>query len=1033
MTTRILVPLLGCLGFLISAIAQAQTDDGQLLRNLDWRVIGPAVTGGRIDDIAVVERRPSTIYVGAASGGLLKTTNNGTTWEPIFDNQGVASIGDVAVSQVDPAIVWVGTGEPNNRQSSTFGDGVYKSIDGGRTWQHVGLRDTHHIGRVVIDPVDPSIVYVAALGHLWGRNKERGVFKTVDGGRTWTHALALNEDTGVVDVAMHPGNRQVLYAGAYQRRRTAWGFNGGGPHGGVYRTTDGGNTWKKLEGGLPAGIVGRIGLDVCRSRPDVVYAIVEHRTAGGVYRSDDAGESWRRINDLNPRPMYYSQIRCDPNNDQRVYVLGTGFYVSVDAGKTFADPKTGQPGENSSMKPRFDVGVHVDHHALWIDPTDSDRLILGNDGGLYFSSDGSISWAKVDTIPLGQFYAIGVDMRKPYYIYGGLQDTHAWGGPSATRYYSGITNAEWFQVAFGDGMYAQIDPTDPDSLYVEQNDGNLIRFSLITGDRKNIEPYPPPGERPYRFNWTAPLQVSPHDPRTVYFGGNRLFISTDRGETWTASPDLTKAEDRDKLPIMGELPSAETLSRHDGVSAWGTVSTLAESPVARGVIWVGTDDGNLQVSRDAGTRWVDVAARVPGLPSRSYVSRVESSHADAGTAYAAFDRHRDDDFAPYIYRTTDFGQSWVAVVADLPRTGWVNVVREHPKNPKLLFAGTETGAFFSLNGGLRWTRLPKLPTVPVDDIVIHPRDNDLILGTHGRSLYVLDDITPLSDLTETVLNADAHLFDPRPATTFLLWKRDTYSGQQYFIGPNPPYGAIFNYYLRTAVPEGVKIAILDEQQKPVRELTGPGRLGINRVVWDLRVAVSERVRQADATARGPLALPGGYLVTLSVGGRQMVKRLRVDADPELPMSEAERQSRFTFLVSLNELRTVIHDARARATELSVQVSELTGNLERKAPQVPPTVPSAASAIDQEVRGIRAKLGGTAGQAEARSSLQARLNRLFGEIDGETDDVRQGSLTGPTAAQKRRLDELSRELQAILADLRRLTRAFKELRAQQPSI
>ncbi len=998
-------------------MAHTQTLDTSAITSLKWRAIGPAVSGGRINDIAVVERNTSIVYVGAASGGLWKSDNNGTTWEPIFDHEGVASIGDVAVTQSNPNIIWVGTGEPNNRQSSTFGDGIYKSTDAGKSWQNVGLRDTHHIGRVLPDPIDPNVVYVAALGHLWGPNKERGVFRTNDGGKTWTHALALNEDTGAVDIAMHPGNRQILYAAAYQRRRTAWGFNGGGAHGGVYKTADGGRTWRKLAGGLPAGIVGRIGLDVCRSKPNVVYAIVEHRN-GGVFRSDNNGETWRKVNDLNPRPMYYSQIRCDPNDDRRIYVLGTGFFVSQDEGQTFADPKTGVRGENTSMKPRFDVGVHVDHHALWINPANSNHLVLGNDGGVWFSYDGSINWAKIDTLPVSQFYAIGVDSRKPYNVYGGLQDTHAWGGPSATRNYSGITNADWYQVGFGDGMYAQIDPTDRDTLYVEQNDGNLVRFNLVTGDRKNIEPVAPAGEPPYRFNWTAPLQVSPHEPRRLYLGGNRLFVSPDRGETWTATPDLTRAENRDALTIMGTASSEDVLSRNDGVSAWGTITTLAESPIAPGVLWVGTDDGKLQISRDGGQSWTKIVDGVGGLPSRAYVSRVEPSHSAVATAYASFDRHRDDDFAPYIFRTTDFGQSWTSVASNLPKVGWVNVVKEHPNNPKLLFAGTETGAFASIDGGSHWTKLPGLPTVPVDDLVVHPRDNDLILGTHGRSIYILDDISPISGLTEAVLAADAHLFEIRPATIFVLWKRDTYSGQQYFAGPNPPFGALINYYLKTPPAYGAKITILDAAGQTVRELTGTVEAGINRIAWDLRWAAPQALRRADPTARGPFVLPGTYTVRLSTGGREFTHPVRVDADPDLQMSDAERIARFTFLQRLNELRAAMAEGDAEAAALA---SEVAAVLKRQPTIALPTdIAAAAVALGRKVDKVRGTLGGQRSGFAGRGGLQNQADRLFAQIDGETDEVRQGSLTGPTEAQRQSFDRIAREFQAVLSELEALS-------------
>ncbi|MBI4471046.1 MAG: hypothetical protein HY646_00150, partial [Acidobacteria bacterium] len=864
--------------------AQAQTVDESLLKNLSFRSIGPAVMGGRIDDVAAVESNPSVMYVGAASGGLWKTVNNGTTWQAVFDNEGTASIGDVAVAPSNPEIVWVGAGEPNNRQSSSYGDGVYKSTDGGQTWQHMGLRDSHHVGRIVIDPKDPNIVYVAALGHLWGPNRERGLYKTTDGGRNWTNVLSINEDTGVVDVAMDSGNSSILYAAAYQRRRTAWGFNGGGPNNALYKTTDAGRTWKKLTSGLPSGIVGRIGLDVYRKNPAVVYATVEHRE-GGIFRSDDRGETWRKVNNLNPRPMYYSQIRIDPTNDNRIYVLGAPFYVSYDGAKTFVDPVTGRAGPNNAMSRSYDFGVHGDHHALWINPANPEHLVLGGDGGLYFSYDGSRNWDKVNNIPIAQYYAVGIDMQKPYNIYGGLQDNHSWGGPSATRHLLGIFNSDWFQTDFGDGMYARVDPTDPATAYVESQGGSIYRVNTKTGDRKNIRPAPKAGEPPYRFNWTAPIEISPHNSRTVYLAGNRVFKSTDRGETWTAGPDLTRNENRDQLPIMGIMPGPDMLSRNDGVSSWGTITSFAESPARAGILWAGTDDGNLQVSRDGGATWTNVVDRVQGLPKSSPVSRVEPSRHDPGTAYVSFDRHQYDDFSPYVYMTTDYGQTWKSIATGLAEVGWVNVVKEHPKNANLLVAGSETGLFVSFNRGGRWMRLKNnLPTVPVDDIVFHPRDNDLILGTHGRSIYIMDDVEALSGITEEVLKSDVYIFKPRPATIHQFWKDESYSAQRFFTGPNPPHGAILNYYLRSAAAGDVKLTITDSEGRTVRELAGTKDAGINRVVWDMRHAGPAGL----PTARGPYAVSGTYTVRLSAGGREVSTTVQLEPDPLMTNSATEQ-------------------------------------------------------------------------------------------------------------------------------------------------
>ncbi len=1002
------LPVIVALLLVLAAVIRAEQLDQASLARVQWRAIGPAVMGGRIDDVAVDERNPSTIYVGAASGGLWKTTNAGTTWTSLFDRQSVSSIGDVALAPSNPDIVWVGTGEPNNRQSSTFGDGLYRSIDGGRTWTHAGLRDTQHVGRVLVDPSDPDIVYVAALGRLWGPNRERGVFKTTDAGRTWTNTLFINEDTGIVDMVMDPQNSRVLYAAAYQRRRVPWGFNGGGPGGGIHKTTDGGRTWTKLTSGLPQGIVGRIGLAIWRKDPRVLYALVEHRENGGTFRSDDAGATWRKVNGLNPRPMYYSKIHIDPQNDQRIYVLGASMFVSSDGGKTFADPTTGRLGSNQGMSPTYDVGVHGDHHALWINPSNPKHLILGNDGGLYYSFDASVTWDKVNNIPLAQYYGIGVDMQKPYNIYGGLQDTHSWGGPSATRHQIGITNADWFQINFGDGMYAQVDPTDPDTIYTESQGGNVVRFNRKTGDRKTIKPHPPVGEPAYRFNWTAPIVVSPHDPKRIYFGGNRVFISPDRGDTWAASADVTRAEDRDKLPIMGVLPSPEMLSRHDGVSAWGTITTLAESPVTAGVLWAGTDDGNVVVSKDSGMSWAPLHDRIPALakggPSTPLgagrISRVEPSYRDAATAYVAVDRHESDDFAPYVYVTRDFGQSWSSLASGLPATGWINVVREHPANPRLLFVGTETGLFVSLNGGEQWTRFTGgFPTVPVDDLVVHPRDNDLIVGTHGRSLYVLDDISWLSGMTPAVLTADVNLFQPRAATVMQLWKNESYGAQRQFIGANPPPGALITYHLRAAAT-GAKMIVRDVESAIVREVAATGEPGFNRVVWDLRAGAPDGV----PNARGPFVLPGAYRVYLSVAGSTPSVPLQVEWDPAFPLSDEERRARFKFLTDAGDLQRRVHEASGRLAELT-KGRDATKH---------------TTSIEQLQRRLGRGGGGDEEGGFGGGGVRSQINGLVSEIDG--GGVQQGTLSGPTAVQSARLAAAKAEVEKIEGEIEQLRRA-----------
>jgi photosystem II stability/assembly factor-like uncharacterized protein len=982
-----------------------------LFRNLEFRNIGPAIMGGRIDDIAVVESDPRIIYIATASGGVWRTSNGGITWEPIFDNEAVSSIGDVTVAPSNPNIVWVGTGEPNNRQSSSWGNGVYKSLDGGRTWQHMGLSDTHHIGRIVIDPTNPDIVYVAALGRLWGPNRERGLFKTTDGGKTWTCVLFINEDTGVVDVAMDPQSPNILYAAAYQRRRTAYGFNGGGPHSALYKSVDGGATWKKLAHGLPTGDTGRIGLDIYRRDPRIVYAIVENKN-GGVFRSEDRGETWTKMSDVNPRPSYYSQIRIDPNNDQRIWVMGAPMYYSEDGGRTF--------------RTNWVTRIHGDFHAMWINPANSDHIVLGSDGGIHISYDRGRTWDFINTLPLGQFYEICYDMRRPYFVYGGLQDNGSWMGPSRTLYTVGITNEDWIRIGGGDGFYVQVDPTNPNILYVESQNGNITRLHLDTGERRIIRPEPKPGQPRYRFDWNSPILISPHDPSTIYFGGNKLFISRDRGETWTETPDLTTQPDREKMPIMGVIPGPDTLSRHDGVETYGQITTISESPLRPGILWVGTDDGNVQVSRDGGRTWENVVGNIPGVPKNTYVSRVVASRSGEGTAYVTFDGHRSNDFTPYVYMTTDFGKTWRSLRSNLPDGHTINVIREHPRNPNLLFIGTEFGLFVSFDRGGRWIRLKNnLPTVPVDDIQIHPRENDLILGTHGRSIFILDDITPLEQLSPAVLDSDLHVFDIRPATMYRLYAHKGNTGHKFFIAPNPPYGAIIHYYLKTPLgeKEEVKITIVDREGRVVRELRGPREAGIHRVAWDLRHEPPVRAEAEPSVGpfgapSGPLVLPGEYTVRVSAGSRQVSRTVRVEEDPRLHVSEDELRAHRDAWHRVGRLYASADVARRRVVELRTRVIEWVEGLKRQ-PNASPSVQAALASLLKELDELRDHFVarprplGFAGPdlPGTPRPIVGRLAQLYSAI---------GSFTArPTPRQAEMIEELAQELTQLVDRLNRI--------------
>ncbi len=835
----------------------------KLFKEMTWRSVGPANMGGRISDIAVVEKTPTTIYLATGTGGLFKTTNNGTTWSGIFDDQAVASIGAVTVWQKNPNVVWVGTGEANSRNSSSWGNGVYRSLDGGGSWEHMGLAATSTISQVLIDPGDSNTVYVAALGRLWGENAERGVFKTTDGGKTWSHVLRVDARTGACDLAMDPGNPRTLYAALYARRRTPWSYTAGGTTGGIFRSTDGGATWAKLTNGLPAS-TGRIGLDVFRKNPRTVYAVVESddggrhaefsswSSGGGVFRSLDGGDSWTRLSEFTPRPFYFSEIRVQPDTTARVYLLGVDLWVSDDGGKSFT---TG-----------FAKSIHPDCHAMWIDPSNVQRVLLGTDGGFYQSYDRARTWDFHNNLAIGEFYNVAVDMREPYFIYGGLQDNQSWGGPSATRWApdtfgeakpNGITNADWFDLGGGDGFHVAADPSDPNYVYFESQGGELARVNLATGKMRYLRPSNNEGQPRFRFNWNAPFVISPHDSTVLWMGGNHVFRLTERGDEWErVSPDLT-TQNPERMITGGS--DAETHC---------TITSLAESPVAKGRLWAGTDDGKVWTSPDGASTWTDCTARIRGVPPGLYVSRVEASHHDARTAYVSFDGHRTDVFAPYVVVTRDGGASWTSVAGDLPRAEPVKVIREGRWNPRLLFVGTEFGIYRSLDGGAHWVKMKNgLPTVAVDDIVIHPRDGDLVIGTHGRSVYVMDDIVALERWTPACARDSVTLFPLRPATAFHARVLGGLWGERMFSANNPPFGAYITYFVNTEIEDGVKIEVADSTGT-VRKLTGPGTRGVHRVVWDLQ---PERERRMDRTVwvdQPAYCAPGEYTVTLTYGDKR---------------------------------------------------------------------------------------------------------------------------------------------------------------------
>jgi len=850
--------------------------DSSTLAAFRWRLVGPANTMGRVSDVAGIPHPSKTLFVAAAAGGIWKSTNNGTTWRPVFDNQRVISMGVLAIAPSDTMQVWAGTGEPNSRNSISPGGGIYKSTDGGLSWKLMGLEKTETIGRIAVHPTNPDIVYVAALGAIWNSNRERGLYKTTDGGTTWELVKFVSDKAGVVDVQLDPANPDVVWAASYERVRGPYFLRSGGPGSALWKSTDAGRTWAEVKGGgFPETVKGRISVAIAPSNPRVMYTMVEADTApnprpdrtkpaqqrpSGLYRSADGGATWERTNNENVRPFYYSQVRVHPKNPDRVYWSSTPVKVSNDGGKT---------ARNAT------VGVHVDHHAMWMDPNDPDRMIVGNDGGIAISFDQGGSYQVASILPISQFYNVSYDMSVPYRICGGLQDNGSWCGPSRRRQ-GAITNAMWATVAGGDGFVTQQDPTDPNTVYAESQGGNISRFNFATSERVSlVKPNWRPkyaqwedsilADRPdttaplnrdqrrkletlrtrqredsvafdLRWNWNTPFIISAHNPQVLYFGANRVLKSTKRGdEMYPISPDLSYA-DTVKVRISTRTTGGITPD-NTGAETYGTIVSIAESPIRPGILAAGTDDGRVWVTRNDGGSWDEVSRNFPGLPPNAYVSEIEASPHDSATLFVTFDNHRAGDFKPYVYHSADFGRSFRSIASNLPTGGpdFVHVIKQDPANPNLLFVGTDVGVFVSVNRGLSWQKfMSGLPTVPVNDLKIHPRDKELIAGTHGRSIWVVD-IAALQQLTPNVVAAEAHLFQPRVSYQYGDVAFEGQSvGHQWFQSPSPQYGAEISFRLGTRGSQQTRVVIQDVTGDTIRTLTGPSTLGVHKVVWDFR-------------------------------------------------------------------------------------------------------------------------------------------------------------------------------------------------------
>ena len=1018
--------------------------------SLHFRSIGPAGMSGRISDIAVYEPNTAIFYVGTGHGGVWKTINNGTTFEAQMQDHGLMSIGDIAVSQHNPDLVWVGSGESNNRQSTSWGDGIYKSTDGGKSYTNVGLKTSRYISRILIDPRNDDVVFVAATGSLWGPGGERGVYKTIDGGKTWKQVLKVDDDTGANDLVMDPTNNKILYASTYQRRRTECCMNGGGPGSGIWKSTDGGDKWTRLSNGIPAGSLGRIGIDVYRKRPSILYALIEGPTpaggrgagapgapagggeeapgapaggqAGGpggrggqalnnqptgLYRSDDAGATWRKVNNDNPRPMYFSQVRVDPNDPEVVYFGGVDLQMTTDGGKTV----------NTAAASK----IHSDHHAIWIDPSNSNHVMIGNDGGLAVTWDAAKTWNFLPNLPVGLFYHVSYDNATPFNVCGGMQDNYDWCGPSQVRGSAGIANYHWQSIQGGDGFVVLQDPNDFRIVYSETQDGNIVRVDRITGETMSIRPQPAPGEPALRWHWDTPLALSPHDPKVVYAAAQKVFRSPDRGLSWTAiSPDLTSGTNRDEVVTMGVKNTEINISKNDGIVAWPTIVAFAESPKKAGVLYAGTDDGNLSVSKDAGKSWTNVFSKIPDVPKGIFVSRVIPSRFEEGTVYATFDGHRQNDFETYVYASSDYGQTWRSIAANLKGDVVVKTLTEDLKNPDVLYLGTETGLAISIDRGKSWSKLKSnLPSVRVDEITLHPRDNAMILATHGRALWILDHLEPIQEYAAAQA-ADAKLFTLPPSAMYRRPASDRnyeFWGDQTFFGENPPQAAIISWFLKKQAGE-VKLKITDATGHDVREISGPvlanaNKAGIESACWDLRVqplppaapagagrggrgagapggagaaggAAPEQNQTPNqnqspfgagcgggggrgggfggfgAGTPGPFVLPGTYNVALIVDGKTIdTKPLRVAADPEVVLTSVERKRLYDMAMEMHELQRRATEASTSFGTLNRETTTLATTIAGKS-DVPADVKTSFEAFHKEVTALAPKLAAPAG-------------------------------------------------------------------------
>ena len=1021
---------------------------------LKFRSIGPAFASGRIADFAVNPNHPEEYFVAVASGHIWKTNTSGTTWEPVFDNYGAYSIGCLAMDPGNSNVVWAGTGENNHQRCLGYGDGVYKTMDGGKSWKNMGLKDSRQIGMIAIDPRNTNVVYVAAEGSTWGPGGDRGLYKTTDGGKTWNKVLEISENTGVNNVIMDPRNPDVLYATSEQRRRHTFTKIGGGPESGIWKSTDAGTTWNKLSSGLPGGDVGGIGIAISPVNPDVVYAIIEAEgETGGFFRTKDRGASWSKMSDYHSSGQYYNEIYCDPINVDKVYSVETYSKVTTDGGKTWKNV-----GNNSR---------HVDDHALWIDPNNTDHFLIGGDGGIYETWNAGQDYHFKNNLPVTQFYRVNVDNSEPfYYVYGGTQDNNSMGGPSRNLSSYGVLNDDWFVTNGGDGFWTAADPTDPNIVYAEAQYGNVVRYDRKSGEAMDIRPEPHKGEDTYKWNWNSPIIISKHSPTRLYMAANKVFRSDDRGNTWEViSEDLSTGTDRNTWPVMDKFWSYDAVAKDVSTSLWGTIVSLDESPAKENLLYAGTDDGLIQVSEDAKT-WRKVSG-FPGVPEYTYVSDVFASPIDENVVFASFSNLKRDDFKPYVLKSADKGKTWVSIASNLPENGSVHTIAQDVVNPDLLFAGTEFGIFFSIDGGLQWTQLKNgIPTVAVYDMAFQQRENDLVLATFGRGFYILEDYTPLRTIDKSIMEKEAHIFDVKDALMFVENRGKYGQGSSYYAAKNPEFGATFTWWLkevpktlrekrretekalfkkgeRIAQPTEADIRAEEQEIKPyliftikdakgevVRRLYNKPSKGLNRINWDLRYAATYPVRDKDGKFdpfkegnSGMFVMPGDYSVSMAmVAGGETTElagpvnfTAKVLDNTTLPATD--RAALVSFQNEVAELARIVMGTNRFADELSKKLT----TMQQAVHQTPAASPELGRKIHElslQMDDILFALNGKEPKASREENPPAPVS--INERLGNLTYAFYRSTSAPTGTQKRNYRIIREEFPEVYNQLKQIS-------------